>query len=143
MAGVGFPGFNSNSYSDYNPKGIEEYAGTFITANVGAQIGLGTTGAMAFTGLPSNAPNSTVVGGVAWYVGGSVGVDVPFGPDIGLGVTNYSLATEVINYGVIENGVYRVRKSELIQDFSSAIESGTGGLLNLIAAYEALYNAGK
>jgi RHS repeat-associated protein len=141
MVGVaGFNGFNSNSYGEkYKERGIHEYEGTTITINAGVQIGPGNAGAIAFRGA-----NPPFVGGVAGYVGGSLGVEAPFGPEIGLGVTNYVLVNSTLeDYGYQDNGYYRVRKSELIQAFSAAADFGTRGLLNLIEAYEALYNAGK
>ena len=166
VVGLGFPGFNSNGNPDYNVNGIDEYSGGFVSVNVGisvnpfpgASIG---GGVMAFVGTAT-----PIVGGVAVYVGGSVGLGIdfgPIGPDIGIGVVDYVMTSGPgdIRYKYVDSsGFRRINTSNLIGDISSGAGSpwGSGfgplggivrqnmidpGVINLIEAYEALYNADK
>jgi RHS repeat-associated protein len=156
-AGMVTHGFNSNrSIGDYSGNSVSVNAG--IQANLLPFVGV-STGVMGFASLPSSLPVPPI-GGVAWYVGGSVGVDLPliFGPDLGGGLVNYVIIESRRKgyWHFDSSGFKRVDRTSIIHAISSGVDSPWDLpnpiirqniidplLLNMIEAYEALNNADK
>jgi hypothetical protein len=109
-----FPGFNSQKAI------ITDYEGPVVSVNVGAssEIGIGiSSGIIGFI-----SPTLNPIGGLAWYVGGSISADPIFGFDVGGAILNY-----LGERGSLESYTYTDRSGYSRVDIgklSSAIRSG-------------------